>query len=111
MTRPQFKGVLPALVSPFRASAFDATAFAILVERQSEAGVDGIVPVGTTGEAMTLTAAEQARVVELCIEVVAGRAPVIAGCGGNDTQRVIELARHAKTVGADGALIVTPFYN
>lgn len=111
MTRPLFKGVLPALVTPFRDGAFDATAFADLVERQIEAGVDGVVPVGTTGEAMTLTAAEQARVVELCVEVVAGRAPVIAGCGGNDTARVIEMAKHAKTVGADGALIVTPFYN
>jgi 4-hydroxy-tetrahydrodipicolinate synthase len=111
MTRPLFKGVLTALVTPFREGAFDPKAFADLVERQIDAGVDGVVPVGTTGEASTLTAGEHHRVVELCIEVVNGRAKVIAGCGGNDTAKVIELVRHAKTVGADAALVVTPYYN
>jgi 4-hydroxy-tetrahydrodipicolinate synthase len=111
MTRPLFQGVLTALVTPFREGAFDPKAFADLVERQIAAGVDGVVPVGTTGEASTLSTAEHHRVVELCLEVVNGRAKVIAGCGGNDTAKVIELVRHAKTAGADGALVVTPFYN
>jgi 4-hydroxy-tetrahydrodipicolinate synthase len=111
MTRPLFQGVLTALVTPFREGAFDPKAFADLVERQIDAGVDGVVPVGTTGEASTLSTAEHHRVVELCLEVVNGRAKVIAGCGGNDTAKVIELVRHAKTAGADGALVVTPFYN
>jgi 4-hydroxy-tetrahydrodipicolinate synthase len=111
MTRPLFQGVLTALVTPFREGAFDPKAFADLVERQIDAGVDGVVPVGTTGEASTLSTAEHHRVVELCLEVVNGRAKVIAGCGGNDTAKVIELVRHAKTAGADGALVVTPYYN
>ena len=111
MARPLFRGILTALITPFRDGVFDAGAFADLVERQIRSGVDGVVPVGTTGEAVTLTTAEHHRVVELCIQVVAGRAPVIAGCGGNDTARVIELVRHAKAVGADAALIATPYYN
>ena len=111
MTRPLFQGVLTALVTPFREGAFDPKAFADLVERQIDAGVDGVVPVGTTGEASTLSVAEHHRVVELCVEVVNGRAKVIAGCGGNDTAKVIELVRHAKGAGADAALVVTPYYN
>jgi 4-hydroxy-tetrahydrodipicolinate synthase len=111
MTRPLFKGVLTALVTPFRDGVYDAQAFGELVERQIAAGVDGVVPVGTTGEASTLSEPERRRVVEHCVEVVAGRARVIAGCGGNDTAKVIEMVRHAKTVGADGALVVTPYYN
>ena len=111
MTRPLFQGVLTALVTPFREGAFDPKTFADLVERQIDAGVDGVVPVGTTGEASTLTVAEHHRVVELCVEVVNGRAKVIAGCGGNDTAKVIDLVRHAKTAGADAALVVTPYYN
>ncbi len=111
MTRPLFQGVLTALVTPFRDGALDVQAFADLVERQIDARVDGVVPMGTTGEASTVSLAEHHRVTELCVEVVNGRAKVIAGCGGNDTAKVIELVRHAKTVGADGALIATPYYN
>jgi 4-hydroxy-tetrahydrodipicolinate synthase len=111
MTRPLFKGVLTALVTPFRDGAIDAKAFTTLVERQVAAGVDGVVPVGTTGEAVTLSLEEHQQVVELCVRTVAGRIKVIAGCGGNDTAKVIELVRHAKTVGCDGALIATPYYN
>jgi 4-hydroxy-tetrahydrodipicolinate synthase len=111
MTRPLFKGVIPALVTPFRDGVFDPKAFADLVERQVEAGVDAVVPVGTTGESVTLSVAEHHRIVELCVEVVAGRARVIAGAGANDTAKAIELVRHAKTVGADAALVVTPYYN
>ncbi len=80
-------------------------------ERQVAAGVDGVGPVGTTGETATLNHDEHRRVVELCVQTVAGRAAVIAGCGSNCTAEAIELARHAKTVGADAALVVTPYYN
>ena len=111
MKRPPFKGVLTALVTPFREGVFDPQAFADLVERQIDAGVDGVVPMGTTGEASTVTAAEHHRVVELCVEIVNGRVKVIAGCGGNDTAKVIELVRHANGAGADAALVVTPYYN
>ena len=106
-----FRGVLPALVTPFRDGTVDEAAFVRLVERQVAAGVHGLVPVGTTGETATLSHDEHRRVVELCIATAAGRTPVIAGCGSNCTAEAIELLRHAKTVGADGALVVTPYYN
>ena len=89
----------------------DEAAFRALIERQIAAGAHGLVPVGTTGESATLTAEEQFRLVELCIEVAAGRVPVIAGTGSNDTADAIRRVRHAKTVGAHAALQVTPYYN
>ncbi len=111
MSNPLFKGVLPALVTPFRDGAVDEQAFVALVERQIAGGVHGLVPVGTTGETSTLSHDEHRRVVELCVATAAGRVPVIAGAGSNATDEAIELARHAKTVGADAALVVTPYYN
>ena len=111
MPQPLFKGVLTALVTPFRDGAVDEDALVRLVERQVAAGVHGLVPVGTTGETATLTHDEHRWVVELCISTTAGRIPVIAGCGSNCTAEAIELVRHAKTVGADAALVVTPYYN
>jgi 4-hydroxy-tetrahydrodipicolinate synthase len=111
MSQPLFKGVLPALVTPFRDGAVDEQAFVRLVERQIAGGVHGLVPVGTTGETATLSHDEHRRVVELCVKTAAGRAPVIAGAGSNSTSEAIELARHAKAIGADAALIVTPYYN
>lgn len=111
MTEPLFKGVLPALVTPFRDGAVDEAAFVKLVERQIAGGVHGLVPVGTTGESATLSHDEHRRVVELCVATAGGRVPVIAGAGSNSTAEAIELARHAKTVGADAALVVTPYYN
>ncbi len=108
---PLFRGVITALVTPFRDGAVDEDAFVRLVERQVAAGVHGLVPVGTTGETATLSHDEHRRVVELCISTAAGRIPVIAGCGSNATAEAIELVRHAKTVGADAALVVTPYYN
>lgn len=111
MANQLFTGVLTALVTPFRDGAIDEPAFRALVERQIAAGVHGLVPVGTTGEAASLSADEHRRVVELCIDTARGRAPVVAGCGGNATAHVIELLRHAKRVGADAALVVTPYYN
>ncbi|HEX4712259.1 4-hydroxy-tetrahydrodipicolinate synthase [Phenylobacterium sp.] len=111
MSEALFKGVLPALVTPFRDGAVDEDAFVRLVERQIAGGVHGLVPVGTTGESATLSHEEHRRVVELCIKTAHGRVPVIAGAGSNSTAEAIELIRHAKTVGADGALVVTPYYN
>ncbi len=111
MPQPLFKGVITALVTPFRNGAVDEDAFVRLVERQVAAGVHGLAPVGTTGETATLSHDEHRRVVELCIDTAAGRAPVIAGCGSNCTLEAVELVRHAKMVGADAALVVTPYYN
>ncbi len=106
-----FRGVMPALVTPFRDGQVDEAAFVALVERQIAAGVHGLVPVGTTGETATLNHDEHRRVVELCVQTARGRVPVIAGAGSNSTAEAIELTRHAKTVGADAALVVTPYYN
>jgi 4-hydroxy-tetrahydrodipicolinate synthase len=111
MTNPLFKGAIPALVTPFRDGAVDEQAFVALVERQIAAGAHGLVPVGTTGETATLSHEEHRRVIELCVQTSAGRVPVIAGAGSNSTEEAIDLARFAKTVGADGALIVSPYYN
>jgi 4-hydroxy-tetrahydrodipicolinate synthase len=111
MVQPLFKGVLPALVTPFRDGAIDEQAFVKLVERQIAGGVHGLVPVGTTGETATLSHDEHRRVVELCVQTAAGRVPVIAGAGSNATEEAVELVRHAKTIGADAALVVTPYYN
>lgn len=111
MTAPLFKGVITALITPLRDGKVDEAAFTQLLERQIAAGIHGVVPMGTTGESASLTADEHKRVVELCVQVAAGRIRVIAGAGSSATDKSIELARFAKTVGADGALIVTPYYN
>jgi len=111
MSEPLFRGVFPALVTPFRDGQVDEAAFVRLVERQIAGGAHGLVPVGTTGETATLSHDEHRRVVELCVETAAGRVPVIAGAGSNSTAEAVELVRHAKQVGADAALVVTPYYN
>lgn len=111
MVQIPFKGVFPALVTPFRDGAVDEAAFVALVERQIAGGVHGLVPVGTTGETATLSHDEHRRVVELCVKTARGRVPVIAGAGSNATAEAIELVRHAKTVGADAALCTSPYYN
>ena len=108
MNRPLFKGVITALITPFRDGKVDEAAFRLLLERQIEGGVDGVVPVGTTGESATVSADEHKRIVELCVEIAAGRVRVIAGAGASATDMAIDLVRHAKTVGADGELVVTP---
>lgn len=111
MTAPLFKGVITALITPLRDGKVDEAAFTRLLERQIAAGVHGVVPMGTTGESASLHPEEHQRVVELCVQVAAGRVRVIAGAGSSSTDKAIELVRHAKTVGADGALVVTPYYN
>jgi 4-hydroxy-tetrahydrodipicolinate synthase len=106
-----FKGVMPALVTPFAGGQVDEDAFVKLVERQIAAGVHGLVPVGTTGETATLSHDEHRRVVALCVKTAAGRVPIIAGAGSNSTAEAIELVAHAKAAGAQAALVVTPYYN
>jgi 4-hydroxy-tetrahydrodipicolinate synthase len=107
----RIRGSITALVTPFKAGAVDERAFKRMVDWQINEGTHGLVPVGTTGESPTLSHKEHMRVVELCVEATAGRVPVIAGAGSNATQEAIELTRHAKSVGADAALSVAPYYN
>jgi 4-hydroxy-tetrahydrodipicolinate synthase len=106
-----FEGVLTALVTPLRGGEIDEDALRALVERQIEAGIDGLVPCGSTGEAATLSHAEHRRVVEIVVQATRGRVPVVAGTGSNNTREAIELTQHAKAAGADGALLISPYYN
>ncbi|MEC7361603.1 MAG: 4-hydroxy-tetrahydrodipicolinate synthase [Pseudomonadota bacterium] len=108
---PAFAGSYTALITPFSNGRVDEDAFRKLVEFQIESGTHGLVPVGTTGESPTLSHDEHDRVIELCIEQAAGRVPVIAGAGSNSTAEAVRLARHAADAGADGVLIVSPYYN
>ena len=106
-----FKGSFTALITPFKDGAVDEKTYQSLVQRQLDAGTDGLVPVGTTGESPTLSHDEHMRVTELCIDVARGKVPVIAGTGSNSTEEAIMLQRHAKEAGADAGLVVTPYYN
>jgi 4-hydroxy-tetrahydrodipicolinate synthase len=106
-----FKGSNTALITPFRNGAVDEKALADIVDWQIREGTHGLVPVGTTGESPTLDNDEHKKVIEITIEVAAGRVPVIAGTGSNSTAEAIELSQHAEQAGANGLLIVTPYYN
>src|SRR4029078_5442107 len=106
-----FSGSIIAIVTPFRNGKIDERAFADLIEWQIANGTSGIVPCGTTGEAATLTHEEHRRVVRLTVEVVNRRVPVISGTGSNSTDEAASLTRHAKEAGAEGALLITPYYN
>ena len=106
-----FNGSYTALITPFSNGKVDEAAFRKLVNFQIENGTHGLVPVGTTGESPTLSHEEHDRVVEMCIEQAAGRVPVIAGAGSNSTDEAVRLAKHAAAAGADGVLIVSPYYN
>lgn len=105
------RGSLPALVTPFRNGAVDYEALESLVEWQIAEGSHGLVPVGTTGESPTLTHDEHEEVVAFVVKVAKGRVPVVAGAGSNNTAEAIRLLKHAEKVGADAALVVTPYYN
>ncbi len=105
------KGSITALVTPFKNGVVDAQAYQDFIEWQIASGTNGLVPVGTTGEASTLSETEHKQVITLCVEAASGRVPVIAGAGSNDTRVSVELAQHAKDLGADAALVVTPYYN
>ena len=111
--RAPFRGSMPALVTPFTADGaqVDEDALERLVEWQIAQGSHGLVPVGTTGESPTLTHDEHRRVVEIVVRRANGRVPVIAGAGSNNTRESIEFAQHAESVGANGVLVVTPYYN
>lgn len=106
-----FTGSIPALVTPFRDGAFDEAAFRKLVDWQIENGSSALVPCGTTGENSTLSNAEHHRVIEVCIEQAAGRVPIIAGCGSNDTSNALLHMNFSKKCGAQAALLVAPYYN
>lgn len=106
-----FRGTYTALVTPFRDGKVDERALESLVERQIEAGVDGVVPCGSTGESATLSHDEHDRVIELVIKTVAGHCKIIAGTGSNCTAEAVRLTQTAADAGADGALIVAPYYN
>ena len=106
-----FEGALTALVTPFHDGVVDERALHDLVEQQIVAGVDGVVPCGSTGEAATLTHAEHRRVIEVVVAAARGRVRVLAGTGSNATAEAIALTRDAKEAGADGALLISPYYN
>ncbi|MBR2325460.1 MAG: 4-hydroxy-tetrahydrodipicolinate synthase [Clostridia bacterium] len=111
MKNTVFRGVATAIVTPLTKDGVDYEQFGRLIEMQIEAGVDAIVAVGTTGEGSTLTDEEHKEAIRFCVEKVAGRVPVIAGTGSNDTAYAISLTKFACEVGADAMLLVTPYYN
>src|SRR3984893_6824226 len=111
MGTTSFRGSFTALVTPFKNGGVDEKAFRGLVAWQIGEGVNGLVPVGTTGESPTLSHEEHKQVVEWCIAEARGGVPIIAGAGSNSTREAVELARHAETAGADAVLVVTPYYN
>lgn len=106
-----FHGALTALVTPFTNGVIDEDAYRSLIEWQIEAGIDGLVPCGTTGESATLSHAEHAQVVKICVDQAKGRVPVVAGSGSNSTKEAVELTKVAKQAKADGVLLITPYYN
>jgi 4-hydroxy-tetrahydrodipicolinate synthase len=109
--RERLRGSMPALITPFRDGCVDESALRRLVAWHIAEGSHGLVPAGTTGESATLSHEEHGRVVEICVEEASGRIPVIAGAGSNSTNEAIALTRHARAVGADAVLSVTPYYN
>lgn len=109
--QPVFIGCGTALVTPFRGGAVDLDAFRALVARQLDARIDALIVCATTGEAPTLRDAERSALISACVELAAHRAPVIVGTGSNDTAHAVALSRSAEALGADGVLVVTPYYN
>ena len=106
-----FEGAFTAIVTPFKSGKVDYKSFEKLIEFQIEKGIHGLVPCGTTGESATLTLQEHKEVIEFVIKTVKGRVKVIAGSGSNSTQEALELTKFVKKAGADGALVITPYYN
>jgi len=107
----RFSGAYTALVTPFKAGALDEARYRSFIEWQIEQGINGLVPCGTTGEAATLSHDEHEQVIRICVEQARGRVPVLAGAGSNNTAEAIRLTHFAKDAGADGALLITPYYN
>ncbi len=106
-----FNGVFTALITPFKDNQIDEQSFRSFIDFQIKEGIHGVVPVGTTGESPTLSHDEHKNAVEICIDQVSKRVPVIAGTGSNNTEEAIDLTVHAQEAGADAALVVTPYYN
>ena len=106
-----FKGSNVALITPFKDNELDIDAYIKLIHYHLENGTNGLVPAGTTGESPTLNHEEHQKVIEICIREAKGKIPVIAGTGSNSTEEAVSLTRHAEKAGADGALVVTPYYN
>lgn len=106
-----FKGSIVAIVTPFKKGKFDEKAYGDLIEWHISQGTHGIVPCGTTGEASTLDFEEHYRVIEVAVKAANKRIPIIAGTGANSTDEALEITKKAKKLGADGALLVTPYYN
>ena len=111
MKRPVFTGAAVAIVTPFRKDGVDFECLKVLCEKQIASGIDAIVVAGTTGEASTMPDAEHLAVIEFVVRTVAGRVPVIAGAGSNDTAHGVQLCKEAEHAGADALLLVTPYYN
>jgi 4-hydroxy-tetrahydrodipicolinate synthase len=107
----KFDGSLVALATPFKSGALDEDSYRGLIRYQLESGTQGLVPIGTTGEAATMSAEERTRAVKIVVELARGKVPVIAGAGSNSTQETIEAVKRVRDSGADGALVVTPYYN
>jgi 4-hydroxy-tetrahydrodipicolinate synthase len=111
MDRKKFHGAFTALITPFTANGIDEKAYKKLIDWQIAQGIHGLVPCGTTGESPTLSEKEHAHVIELCVQAVAKRVPVIAGAGSNSTSEAVHMTQHAAKAGADAVLVVTPYYN
>lgn len=110
-SKPMFQGAMTALITPFANGQIDEDAYRKFIDWQITEGIQGLIPCGTTGESATLSYEEHERVVKICIEQSAGRVPVIAGSGSNNTEEAILLTKFAKQSGADAALLITPYYN
>jgi len=106
-----FKGIYTAIVTPFKKGRIDEDGFRKLIDFQIDNGIDGIVPVGTTGEAATLDYDEHLKVIEIAVQQANGRCKIVAGTGSNSTREAIELTREAEKLGVDGALLASPYYN
>jgi len=106
-----FQGAFTALVTPFQNGEIDEERYRLLVERQINEGINGLVPCGTTGESATMSHQEHMQIIKICVDQTNGRVPVVAGAGSNNTREAVELTRFAKEAGADAALHITPYYN
>ena len=106
-----FKGSIVALVTPFKNNKLDEDCYISLIHHHLKNGTAGLVPSGTTGESPTLNHKEHQRVIELCVSESKGKIPIIAGTGSNSTEEAISLTKYAEKIGADAALVVTPYYN
>jgi 4-hydroxy-tetrahydrodipicolinate synthase len=109
--KQRLRGVYTAIITPFKDGAVDEKCLRDLVEIQVAGGVDGLVPAGTTGESPTLSHEENVRVIRICVETAKGRIPILAGTGSNSTSEALDLSRRARESGADGLLVVAPYYN